>query len=576
MERMTNKADSLADQQSMKTLTLRMKLGLGFGSLLLMLVTIGTVAYTSVGRLEDMSKQVADITDRKDMSSQVASAIEKQGAAIRGFLLVGREALLKNDEEAKQQYVDNVQKLAELITPGDEGKSLLAEIQSNYLAYRLTSDHEIELQRAGKTKDAVKLVFSPEMNETCNRLRKAAADLLAFEDKLRLERLKEQNILESHVRLILVALAIAGMALGQTIAWMIGYSITGAISVMVALIQEIAANNLDIEDIPFNSRDEAGKAGEALNRMKNNLRGIIQSIASTAEHVASASEEISASATQQAQTAETQKDQTLQVATAMSEMASTVNSVSDSCNKAAEAAHQAAETARNGGSIVEGTLTKMRLIAESVAATAKKVEELGKSSDQIGRIIGVIDDIADQTNLLALNAAIEAARAGDQGRGFAVVADEVRKLAERTTTATKEIAHMIENIQKETRVAVNAMESGTQQVQEGVTSTAEAGVSLQVIIQMSEQVGGMIAEIATAATQQSSTTEQVNGNVDQISRLVKESAIGAQQSATACHDLSVLALDLQSMVGKFKLGGATTSQRAPGSTPPKAFSASAG
>jgi methyl-accepting chemotaxis protein len=243
----------------------------------------------------------------------------------------------------------------------------------------------------------------------------------------------------------------------------------------------------------------------------------------------------------------------MQVATAMQQMSSTVTSVSDSCNKAAEAARQAAETARLGGSIVEGTLIKMRVIADSVGATAKKMEELGKSSEQIGRIIGVIDDIADQTNLLALNAAIEAARAGEQGRGFAVVADEVRKLAERTTTATKEIAQMIKTIQGETKAAVDAMESGTRQVEEGVTSTAQAGDSLRSIIQMSEQVGGMITEIATAANQQSSTTEQVNMNIEQIAKLVKESAVGAQQSATACQDLSSLALDLQTMVGRFKL-----------------------
>jgi methyl-accepting chemotaxis protein len=120
---------------------------------------------------------------------------------------------------------------------------------------------------------------------------------------------------------------------------------------------------------------------------------------------------------------------------------------------------------------VEETLAKMRTIAESVSATAKKVEELGKSSDQIGRIIGVIDDIADQTNLLALNAAIEAARAGEQGRGSEVVADEVRKPAERTTQAPKEIATMIRTVQDETKVAVVAMEQGTQQVGEGVTTT---------------------------------------------------------------------------------------------------------
>jgi methyl-accepting chemotaxis protein len=232
-------------------------------------------------------------------------------------------------------------------------------------------------------------------------------------------------------------------------------------------------------------------------------------------------------------------------------MSSTVLQVSENSNRAAEASRKAAETARHGGAIVQDTLGKMRVIAESVGGTARKMEELGKRSDEIGRIIAVIDDIADQTNLLALNAAIEAARAGEQGRGFAVVADEVRKLAERTTTATKEIAQMIKNIQDETRAAVTAMEAGSEQVEAGVKSTTEAGESLKDIIQMAEEVGEMITHIATAATEQSAASEEVNQNMDQIAKLVKESAVGAQQSAKACQDLSGLALDLQKMVGNF-------------------------
>jgi methyl-accepting chemotaxis protein len=195
----------------------------------------------------------------------------------------------------------------------------------------------------------------------------------------------------------------------------------------------------------------------------------------------------------------------------------------------------------------------MRSIAESVTNTVKEMGELGRRTAQIGRIAGVIDDIADQTNLLALNAAIEAARAGEQGRGFAVVADEVRKLAERTTTATKEIAQMIATIQDGTNGAIRAMESGSQQVQEGVTSTARAGESLQQIIHMSEEVGSMITHIATAATEQSGATAEVNQSMDQIAQLGKESAVAAQQSAKACQDLSELALALQNMVGSFKL-----------------------
>ena len=343
--------------------------------------------------------------------------------------------------------------------------------------------------------------------------------------------------------------------------------IAGPLASSVKLANRIAGKDLSGDDLDVTSEDEIGEATAALNAMKNNLKQIIQSIAATSEHVASASEEISASAALQAQGAETQKDQAAQVATAMQEMSSTVQQVSENSGKAAQASGQAAETARKGGSIVEETLARMRSIAGAVASTAKKIEELGKSSNQIGRIINVIDDIADQTNLLALNAAIEAARAGDQGRGFAVVADEVRKLAERTTTATKEIAQMIKTIQDETKVAVVAMEGGTRQVEEGVQSTSQAGDVLREIIQMSEQVGDMITHIATAATEQSAASEEVNGNMDQIARLVKESAEGAQQSAKACQDLSGLALDLQKMVGKFKLengnGTARHSSRRP-------------
>ncbi len=336
--------------------------------------------------------------------------------------------------------------------------------------------------------------------------------------------------------------------------WLMRKLVVRPLSASVELANRIAANDLSVDDLVVDAEDEIGETTAALNQMKNNLREIVRAISGTAVHVASASEELSSSASQQANGAETQNSQTTQVATAMQEMSSTVLQVSENSNRAAEASRHAAETAREGGEIVEETLGKMRIIADSVGGTARKMEELGKSSDQIGRIAGVIDDIADQTNLLALNAAIEAARAGEQGRGFAVVADEVRKLAERTTTATKEIAVMIKNIQDETKTAVTAMEAGTRQVEEGVASTSRAGDSLKQIIHMSEEVGEMITHIATAATEQSSASEEVNSNMEVIAKLVKESADGAQQSAKACQDLSSLALDLQNMVGKFNLG----------------------
>jgi len=321
------------------------------------------------------------------------------------------------------------------------------------------------------------------------------------------------------------------------------------------IAQAEASNDLTAQ-VLAKSNDEVGEICVAFNSFMKKLHGAVAQTAGTAEQVASASEEIAAAAGQAAAGAESQQQHATQAATSMQEMTASVQQVADHSNTAAAAARSAAQAAKNGGQVVEASLASMRSIANSVSDSATKIAELGKRSDQIGRIVNVIDDIADQTNLLALNAAIEAARAGDQGRGFAVVADEVRKLAERTTTATKEIAEMITAMQEETKRAIDTMQAGTVQVQQGVEQTSQAGASLQEIIAAAEKVGDMVAQIATAATQQAATTQEVGTNVEQIAKITSESSAGAQQSARACHELSGLALELQNLVSQFRLSEA--------------------
>jgi methyl-accepting chemotaxis protein len=195
----------------------------------------------------------------------------------------------------------------------------------------------------------------------------------------------------------------------------------------------------------------------------------------------------------------------------------------------------------------------MRQIAARVKDSAGTMESLGARGDQIGEIIGTIEDIADQTNLLALNAAIEAARAGEQGRGFAVVADEVRALAERTTKATKEIGEMIKGIQNETRLAVSVMVEGVREVETGTCEAEKSGDALKEILKQISVVSGQVSQIATAAEQQTATTGEISGNIHQITTVVQESARGAEESASSARQLADLADELQQAVGRFKV-----------------------
>jgi methyl-accepting chemotaxis protein len=301
------------------------------------------------------------------------------------------------------------------------------------------------------------------------------------------------------------------------------------------------------------SNDEFSDLALSMNQMQQQLQQVITQITSTANELAGTSERITAGSTQTAESSRQQTEQTAMVATAISAMATTVHEVSEHSRSAANAAEKASGTARESGTIVQETLVVMNRISESNAKIAERVTKLGESSQQVGKIASVIDDIADQTNLLALNAAIEAARAGEQGRGFAVVADEVRKLAERTTSATKEIAEILEVILRESRDTASAMSEGRQDVEAGVTGSRHAGEALEHIIGMASNVGDMVSQIATAATEQASATQEIQSSAEKIASMAKESTDAAETSAHACEQLSMLALNLQEIVGHFKV-----------------------
>ena len=354
--------------------------------------------------------------------------------------------------------------------------------------------------------------------------------------------------------IVIACITTLGIGLIVLIAIFVSRIVGGMVKRLAEQTNIIAKGDLSVE-MDDQSKDEIGQLAVSFKTMVRNLRETIGQVTEASAAVASACSEISSGTEEMAAGAQEQTSQATEVAGAMEQMTKTIIENSRNASNTAETAKQAKLSAELGGRVVEETVIGMKRIAEVVRQSAATVQELGKSSDQIGEIITVIDDIADQTNLLALNAAIEAARAGEQGRGFAVVADEVRKLAERTTKATKEIARMIKKIQTETQGAVGVMEEGTKQVNMGIALADKAGSSLLEIVNVSQKVTDMVTQIAQASEQQSQASEQISKNVEGISNVTNESAMGVQQIAQAADDLNRLTENLQLLIGRFTLTG---------------------
>lgn len=319
-------------------------------------------------------------------------------------------------------------------------------------------------------------------------------------------------------------------------------------------VHELGSGEGDLTKIiPVTTEDELGDLAAGINALISKIHGIISQIAHNAGALSTAADRLLTNSVKMSAGIDEAVAQTDMVAAASEEMAATSTDIARNCVGAAEESTRANNSSATGAKVVEATVEVMARIASKVRQSAGTIESLGNRSEQIGEIIGTIEEIADQTNLLALNAAIEAARAGEQGRGFAVVADEVRALAERTTRATREIGDMIKMIQSETKSAVTSMEEGVQEVELGTAEAAKSGRALQDIIDEISAVVMQVNQIATAAEEQTATTNEISGNIHKVTAVVQEAACGARESSIAADELAVLANDLKRLVGLFKL-----------------------
>ena len=363
-----------------------------------------------------------------------------------------------------------------------------------------------------------------------------------------------------------LGLALVGGAVTLTVAllWLVTRSVTRPLATLRTRLEDIAQGEGDLctritgmDD----ARDELGATARAFNAFVSRVHDTLAQTRTAVEGVGGAAETIAAGSEQLARNADAQAAQIAEISASVEELVQAVSDIARSSAESATASRQGADAAGAGSRAVEQTLEEMRLIERTTGETDSTVASLCVRGREIGRIVGVINDIADQTNLLALNAAIEAARAGEHGRGFAVVADEVRKLADRTTQATAEIAKVIEQIQGDSSVASERMGKSLARVKEGVARAGDAGTRLRLIVDSSQRVGTLIESIAAASEEQGRAGELVRERARSITQSVSESRDATRGVSEVATQMRSLSETLRSTVSKFRLDRRSSSER---------------
>ncbi|MBN2887406.1 MAG: methyl-accepting chemotaxis protein [Chromatiaceae bacterium] len=301
------------------------------------------------------------------------------------------------------------------------------------------------------------------------------------------------------------------------------------------------------------TEDKTGAIADAINYAVEALRALVTTINDTASRVSHSAQDSRSISARLAESSASQSERIAQASAAVQSLTVQIDEVARHAGESAEVASRSVEVAGRGAQTVRDTILGMDAIRDQIQETSKRIKRLGESSQEIGEIVELIDDIADQTNILALNAAMQAAMAGEAGRGFAVVADEVQRLAERSRNATKQIEVLVRTIQADTNEAVSSMELSTSGVVEGANLAENAGDALREIENVSAYIADLTKRIADSAQRQSRQSAEINDTVQAIRALTEENNDGTRRVAESVEQLANLAIELQHSVAGFRL-----------------------
>ena len=385
-----------------------------------------------------------------------------------------------------------------------------------------------------------------------NRFEQQLNQLLAQSDLVSQGQAFKRDREAQHTRTLLISVTLAALLLGALAAWWIARQIAVPLREALAVANRIAAGDLS-ENPAVERRDELGQLQQSMAQMIRNLRGLISGIGDSARQIASAATQLSTVTEQTRAGVNNQKDETDQVATAMNEMLATAQEVARHAEQASIAANEADQQTHLGDKVVAQAVEQIGHLASEMALSSRAMLALQQESQQIGSVLDVIKSVSQQTNLLALNAAIEAARAGSAGEGFAVVADEVRSLALRTQESAEEIEGLILRLHTGTQQVADIMDSSRSLTDNSVSLTRDAGDALAAIARTVSVIQEMNPQIAAAAEEQSAVAEEINRSVLKVRDVSEQTAAASEETAAASAQLSQLSLDLQTLVGKFRL-----------------------
>ncbi|KRP52671.1 chemotaxis protein [Pseudomonas poae] len=540
---------------SLRNMNIAPRAFLGFALIGALMLFLGVFALNQMSKIRAATEDItlASVPSIRALDDFTQLTLRLRVLSYR--LLTNREPEVQQKTleafDLRNQQIRSAQGVYEKLIEGQEERAAYDDYVRLLGQYHQIEARMKSLSQANQI-DELRVLLNTELLSNSEQVNAVLARLLHLNNKMALATNQEATDQYSSAFNLVVGLLLITTLMTVLFAWLLTRSITAPISQALEAAEEIAEGNLT-RPIKVDGNDEAGRLLAAMAKMQEKLRDTLQRISGSATQLASAAEELNVVTDESARGLTRQNNEIEQAATAVNEMTSAVEEVARNAVSTSEASRNATTSAGDGRDLVQETVSAIERMSGDVQATATLIGELANESRDIGKVLDVIRGLADQTNLLALNAAIEAARAGEAGRGFAVVADEVRALAHRTQQSTSEIERMIGSIQSGTEHAVDSMRNSTERAESTLSIAKGAGLSLDTINTAIVEINERNLVIASAAEEQAQVAREVDRNLVNIRDLSVQSATGASQTSAASSELSRLAVDLNGMVGRFRL-----------------------